>query len=65
MVDSEGNEARRESVIGDPIDKIRSRIRSGGHRLLVCNSVAPDHKLIQSLAYNLAVYLREVPLLLL
>lgn len=50
--------------VGDPIETTRDHITSGGYKLLVCNSVAPDQKLIDSVAYNLAAYLREIPLLL-
>ncbi len=50
--------------VGDPIELTRNRIREHEHGLLLCNSVAPDQKLIDSVAYNLAAYLREIPLLL-
>lgn len=50
--------------VGDPLHKIRARIAGGDYGLVACNSVAPDEKLIDSLAYNLAAHLRELPLLL-
>lgn len=59
-----GHVASSNVEIGDPIELTRQAITSGNHGLLVCNSVAPDQKLIDSIAYNLAAYLRDIPLLL-
>ncbi|MGE0491076.1 MAG: universal stress protein [Vulcanimicrobiota bacterium] len=59
-----GHRAATFIEVGDPIDLTRRQIWAGDHRLLICNSVAPDQKLIDSIAYNLAAYMREIPLLL-
>lgn len=59
-----GHQASYEIGRGDPIELIREQIRKREPGLLVCNSVAPDQKLMDSTAYNLAAYVREIPLLL-
>lgn len=59
-----GHVAHLEIATGDPIELTRDEITGKDHGLLICNSVAPDQKLIDSIAYNLAAHLREVPLLL-
>jgi nucleotide-binding universal stress UspA family protein len=59
-----GHQASYEIVQGDPIDLTRQQIVQRKPGLLICNSLAPDHKLIDSTAYNLAAYVREIPLLL-
>ena len=64
LLNSTGHQADFSIELGDPIEVCREKVRSGGHGLLICNSVSPDRKLIDSLAYNLAAYLREIPLLL-
>jgi len=63
-LDRTGHNTTFEILEGDPIDITRQRIRSRQYGLLICNSSAPDEKLVDSIAYNLAAYLREVPLLL-
>jgi nucleotide-binding universal stress UspA family protein len=64
LLKNTGHQSSSAILQGDPVEVTREQIRSRDPGLLVCNSVAPDHKLIDSLAYNLAAYVREVPLLL-
>lgn len=59
-----GYQVSREILVADPVECVRDQIEKLRPGLLVCNSVAPDRKLIDSVAYNLAAYVREVPLLL-
>jgi nucleotide-binding universal stress UspA family protein len=64
LLDRTGHQASYEIKVGDPVDTTRQFIKDKGPRLVICNSVAPDERLVDSVAYNLAAYLREVPLLL-
>jgi universal stress protein family protein len=64
LLDRTGHRATYDIQIGDPVETTRRYIQDNGPHLVVCNSVAPDERLIDSVAYNLAAYLREVPLLL-
>ncbi len=63
-LDRTGHEPSQSIQIGDPIEICRNEVLEKHHGLLICNSVAPDQKLIDSIAYNLAAYMREIPLLL-
>ncbi len=49
---------------GDPIVWVKEHLKEHPNSLIVCNSVAPDEKLVDSLAYNLAAYLTNTPILL-
>jgi nucleotide-binding universal stress UspA family protein len=64
LLDRTGHTATYHIQVGDPVDTTRKFIQEHGPHLVVCNSVAPDERLVDSVAYNLAAYLREVPLLL-
>ena len=64
LLDRTGHQSSYDIQVGDPVEATRKFIREHGPHLVVCNSVAPDEKLVDSVAYNLAAYLREVPLLL-
>ena len=64
LLDRTGHDSSYDITVGDPVEVVRSFIKEHGPRLLVCNSVAPTERLVDSVAYNLAAYLREVPLLL-
>ena len=64
LLDRTGHSSSFEIRVGDPVEATRRFIQDHGPHLVVCNSVAPDERLIDSVAYNLAAYLREVPLLL-
>lgn len=64
LLDRTGHRASYHVEVGDPVETTRNYIQDHGPHLVVCNSVAPDERLIDSVAYNLAAYLREVPLLL-
>ena len=64
LLNRTGHRSSFEIQTGDPVEMVRQFIREHGPRLVVCNSVAPDERLVDSVAYNLAAYLREVPLLL-
>lgn len=64
LLDRTGHNASFEIKVGDPVETTREFIKDHGPHLVVCNSVAPDQRLVDSVAYNLAAYLREVPLLL-
>ena len=64
LLDRTGHSSSFEIQVGDPVETTRRFIQDHGPHLVVCNSVAPGERLIDSVAYNLAAYLREVPLLL-
>lgn len=64
LLDRTGHQTTYEIKVGDPVETTRTFIKDNGPHLVVCNSVAPDERLVDSVAYNLAAYLREVPLLL-
>jgi nucleotide-binding universal stress UspA family protein len=64
LLDRTGHQASFQIEVGDPVEATRSFIQEHGPHLVVCNSVSPDERLVDSVAYNLAAYLREVPLLL-
>ncbi len=64
LLDRTGHQSSIHIQVGDPVEATRTYIKEHGPHLVVCNSVAPDEKLVDSVAYNLAAYLREVPLLL-
>jgi len=64
LLDRTGHQASYDIENGDPVEATRRYIREHTPHLVVCNSVAPDERLVDSVAYNLAAYLREVPLLL-
>lgn len=63
-LDRTGHNTSFEMLEGDPVEVTRERVLTHEYGLLICNSVAPDQRLIESVAYNLAAYLRKVPLLL-
>lgn len=64
LLDRTGHRATYHILVGEPVETTRRYIQENGPRLVVCNSVSPDERLVDSVAYNLAAYLREVPLLL-
>lgn len=64
LLDRTGHQSTYDIEVGDPVEVTRAFIKEKGPHLVVCNSVAPDERLVDSVAYNLAAYLREVPLLL-
>lgn len=64
LLDRTGHNSSFMVRLGDPVEVTREVIAEEQPRLVVCNSVAPDQRLVDSVAYNLAAYLREVPLLL-
>lgn len=64
LLDRTGHQTSYDIVVGDPVETTREYIREHGPHLVICNSVAPTDRLVDSVAYNLAAYLREVPLLL-
>lgn len=64
LLDRTGHSASYTIEVGDPVETTRKFLQDHGPHLVVCNSVAPDERLVDAVAYNLAAYLREVPLLL-
>ena len=64
LLDRTGHQTSYDIEVGDPVDATRKYIQDKGPKLVVCNSVSADERLVDSVAYNLAAYLREVPLLL-
>ena len=64
LLDRTGHNSSFTVRLGDPVEVTRDIIQEEKPRLVVCNSVSPDQRLVDSVAYNLAAYLREVPLLL-
>ena len=64
LLDRTGHSSSFEIRVGDPVETTRRFIQDHGPHLVVCNSVAPDERLVDSVAYNLAAYLRGGTLLL-
>lgn len=64
LLNRTGHRAEFMIEVGDPVEVCRQTIKEKGPNLVICNSVSPDQRLVDSVAYNLAAYLRETPLLL-
>lgn len=64
LLDRTGHHTTYDILIGDPVETCRNYIQEKGPNLVVCNSVAPNQRLVDSVAYNLAAYLQATPLLL-
>lgn len=64
LLNRTGHRAEFMIEVGDPVEVCRQTIQEKGPNLVICNSVSPDQRLVDSVAYNLAAYLRETPLLL-
>lgn len=64
LLDRTGHRAEYMIEVGDPVEVCRQMIKEKGPNLVICNSVSPEERLVDSVAYNLAAYLRETPLLL-
>lgn len=64
LLDRTGHQSSFQVEVGDPVEVTRQFIRRHDPRLVICNSLAPNQRLVDSVAYNLAAYLRESPLLL-
>ncbi len=64
LLDRTGHHTTYDILMGDPVETCRNYIQEKGPHLVVCNSVAPNQRLVDSVAYNLAAYLQSTPLLL-
>lgn len=64
LLDRTGHRSEFMIEVGDPVEVCREIIKEKGPNLVICNSVSPHQRLVDSVAYNLAAYLRETPLLL-